>query len=79
MKKTLAALTLATIMMFGSTLSFAGIIISDAANPKTECSETKNDGIIIFSIPGIIIFSIATTSEDCPDTDTAKDGIIISD
>jgi hypothetical protein len=74
MKKTFAALTLATILMFGSTLSFAGIIISDAANQGNTC--TENGGIIIFSLDGIIIFSIATSSgEGCP----SNTGIIISD
>jgi len=80
MKKTLAALTLATIMMFGTTLSFAGIIISDAADQKPEpCTEStlNKDGIIIFSLnDGIIIFSITVVPGDnCVD----KDGIIISD
>ncbi len=80
MKKTFAALTLATIMMFGSTLSFAGIIISDAANPKTEtCTEMKNDGIIIFSLDGIIIFSFAAKGGDCGSAPADKVGIIISD
>jgi hypothetical protein len=78
MKKTFAALTLATIMMLGTTLSFAGIIISDAAAP-TPCAEPtlNKDGIIIFSLnDGIIIFSIAVTPTSvCVD----KDGIIISD
>ena len=79
MKKTFAALTLATIMMFGSTLSFAGIIISDAANQGSgTCTETENGGIIIFSFDGIIIFSIAAGAT-CPDSPTANGGIIISD
>jgi len=78
MKKTFAALTLATIMMFGSTFSFAGIIISDGANPQPCTDTSKDDGIIIFGLnDGIIIFGVTiiagTGSETC------KDGIIITD
>jgi hypothetical protein len=78
MKKTFAALTLATIMMFGSTVGFAeGIIISDAANPQ-PCTETERDGIIIFSLnDGIIIFGVTVIGGS--DSETCKDGIIITD
>lgn len=83
MKKTFAALTLAAILAFGSTFTFAGIIISDNAE-KTGTCDKDGTGIIIFNAgPGIIIFGagpgiIIFSSDD----DTCKEqstGIIISD
>ena len=86
MKKTFAALTLAATLAFGSTFTFAGIIITDRAQADTkDTCNTRNDaspGIIIFSAaPGIIIFSAApgiiifSSEEPC----TQKSGILISD
>ena len=88
MKKTFAALTLAATLAFGSTFTFAGIIITDRAQSDTKdtcTTPTTNDaspGIIIFSAaPGIIIFSAApgiiifSSEEPC----TQSSGIIISD
>ena len=88
MKKTFAALTLAATLAFGSTFTFAGIIITDKvqADTKDTCTTpTTNDagpGIIIFSAaPGIIIFSaipgIIIFSSEGPCTQ--KSGILISD
>lgn len=54
MKKTIATLALATVMLFGSTFANAGIIITDRAN--NEVTDTNRDGIIIFDRTGIIIF-----------------------
>ena len=82
MKKTFAALTLATIMMFGSTFSFAGIIISDAADNKpAPCTQAEDkDGIIIFSLnDGIIIFGITVVAGDTTPCQKDGTGIIISD
>lgn len=80
MKKTLVALTLATVMLFGSTASFAGIIISDKAEPSTcDATESKNDGIIIFGRDGIIIFGYAIIGSKEPSKCEQNEGIIISD
>ena len=92
MKKTFAALTLAATLAFGSTFSFAGIIISGKADAQvtgtrdageSTCGETAaSPGIIIFAAtPGIIIFSAAPgiiifASEEVC---TQPTGIIISD
>jgi len=80
MKKTFAALTLATIMMFGTTFSFAdGIIISDAAN-SSACTAADKDGIIIFGREdGIIIFGITIIAGENTPPACERDGIIITD
>ena len=54
MKKTLTAITLAVILMFGATFANAGILVSDA--PTATSTSTDKSGIIIFK-DGIIIFA----------------------
>jgi len=63
MKKTIATITMAVVMGFGSTMAFAngGIIVSDRNAPT--CSSDR-DGIIIAGRDGIII--------------AGRDGIIIA-
>ena len=80
MKKTLTAITLAILLMFGATFANAGIIVGDKP-VDTTCTSTDKDGIIILR-DGIIIL-VATTitgiivgdkpTEQCVE----KNGIII--
>lgn len=79
MKKTLTTITLAATLAFGSTFTYAGIIVSDKAVP---CSEVKDKGFIadiINLIEGIIVSDrsgiIVSDRSNCNTTE----GIIVSD
>lgn len=71
MKKLISTLTLAVVMMFGATFSYAGIIISD--NHEAAC----NSGIIVFGNSGIIVFGVTIGENPC--SSLGNGGIIISD
>ena len=78
MKNTVAAFTMAIVLLMGATFANAGIIISDAS--ETAC--TEDNGIIISDFVGIIISDIAgIIISDTKDAAPCKDlnGIIISD
>lgn len=72
MKKTLTAITLAIVLMFGTTFANAGIIIA-GADAKTEepCKDDgKDTGLVGIIIAGIIIAKTGII--------IAKTGIIIA-
>lgn len=77
-KNLFAALTLATVLAFGTNLASAGLLISDFAPTGGEepCKETTSDvvdaatGIIVLGLTGIIVLGLT-------DTDTAPCGIIV--
>lgn len=64
MKKLISTLTLAVVMMFGSTFTFA--------------ADTCRDGIIVFGNSGIIVFGVTIGTDPCAPT-LGSGGIIISD
>ena len=84
MKKTLTSITLAVVLMFGTTFANAGIIITNGTTTPPACKETNTLGIIITNIAGIIITNIAgiiiTNEKEQPCTDVSRDttGIIIT-
>jgi hypothetical protein len=93
MKKTLKAMTLAAVMVFGATFAQAGIIVTDrqaSCNEKEGIIVTDRSGIIvtdrsfggiISSIIGIIVTDLVGKSDDgCEGIIvTDRDGIIVTD
>lgn len=87
MKKTLTTITLAATLAFGSTFTYAGIIVSDrtgiiVSDKAVPCSEVKDKGFIadiINLIEGIIVSDrsgiIVSDRSNCNTTE----GIIVSD
>ncbi|CAN5540273.1 hypothetical protein BH10ACI2_BH10ACI2_11420 [soil metagenome] len=94
MKKTITAISLAIVMMFGATLANAGIIVGDRATSSCDSAAAK-DGIIVFGAKdGIIVFGLADAGiivfgkdgiivfgakETTPCTSATKSGIIVGD
>ena len=80
MKKTLSAITLATVLMFGSTFANTGIIIAgytqDTSTTTQDNTEISLTGIIIAGFTGIIIAGY-TDTKDTP-TGGQSNGIIIA-
>lgn len=64
-KNILTAITLAAILMLGTSTAKAGLVLSDATgDTEKQCTENATDS---FSISGIILLGVAA----------AKDGIIL--
>ena len=83
MKKTLTAITLAIVLMFGATFANAGIIVGDKPSTDT-CNSTKGiiilrDGIIILAATAItgIIVGDQPTDQCSEDPKVSTYGIII--
>ncbi len=84
LKKILASLTLAGIIMMGVTSANAGLLLSDFAGGSNEpCSETKSDTAVIMSEATAIIVSGFTaiivsglSNDDCVRVDN---GILLGD
>lgn len=87
MKKALTTITLATVMAFGSTFTFAngGIVITDGlANNSCETDKTGivitdgATGIVITDLIGIMVSDLfGTKDEGC--SETQNTGIMVSD
>ena len=87
MKKTIATITLAAIMTFGSTFANAGIIVA-GRTADNGCTTTQNkDGIIVAGLTGIIVAGLTgiivagladTDTTPCTTNSFAKDGIIVA-
>ena len=84
MKKTIATITLAAIMTFGSTFANAGIIVA-GKNADNGCQ--GKDGIIVAGLTGIIVAGLTgiivagVTADTTPNPTvctTDKDGIIVA-
>ena len=89
MKKALTTITLAMVMAFGSTLTFAsgGIMVSDGIvviDNRDNC--TDRDGIVVIDSTGIVVIdaigimvSDLIGSDDTCGTDAQNNGIMVSD
>lgn len=94
MKKTITTITLATIMILGTTFANAntGIIVAGRSADNTTCTQSKDgiivagrDGIIVAGLTGIIVAGltgIIVAGFDDGGTSTpctaGKDGIIVA-
>ena len=77
MKKTLTTLTLAAIMMFGATFTFAGDGIIVAGRPAADCQPATNGIIVAGKTIVNVLFGIIVAGspiEQCVETD----GIIVA-
>lgn len=88
MKKTLAALTLAMVMMVSSTFANGGIIVfgltAGGEKDKNPCTQTETPkdlgGIIVSDFGGIIVFGLTgIIVSDIRGGETVNCGIIVSD
>ncbi len=84
MKKTITALTLATVLTFGTTLANAGIIAAGRAD-SSICKQTTKSGMlvsdspivsgIIAAIAGMLVSDRRTAAPACSE----KNGMLVSD
>ena len=93
MKNTITALTLAIVLLFGTTFATAGIIVSDRSEKPNTCTSDDKNGIIVLeaqgaiivfgALGGIIVFGaqggIIVFGKEKVKPCTEKNGIIVSD
>ena len=92
MKNTIKAITLAAVLMFGTTFTMAGILVSDSKEGTCPPAADKegiivfgaNEGIIVFGAAGIIVFGtnegiIVFGGKDDTKQCTERNGILVSD
>ena len=75
LRNLMAAVTLAMVLMVGTSMANTGILMTDLKGDDTQpCTETKVDwgviihsvtGVIIHSVTGVIIHSATDTNTNC--------------
>ena len=85
MKNAIKAVTLVTVIMFGTTFASAGIIVGGRAETETKCQSVEKAGIIVGgrgifgdildAIAGIIVGGKGEKETTCNE----KSGILVSD